>query len=58
MQEVTFTDLRNHAKRYFDSVEHGETVRIYRNGRQIGDLVPVPSRGACMETTAFNAHKP
>jgi len=44
MQEVTFTDFRNHAKRYFDSVEQGETVRIYRNGRPIGDLVPVPSR--------------
>jgi prevent-host-death family protein len=44
MQEVTFTDFRNHAKRYFDSVEHGETVRIYRNGLPIGDLVPVPSR--------------
>lgn len=45
MQEVTFTDFRNHAKRYFDSVEHGETVRIYRNGRPVGDLVPVSTRG-------------
>jgi prevent-host-death family protein len=44
MQEVTFTELRNHAKRYFDKVERGETVRLYRNGRPIGDLVPVSSR--------------
>ena len=44
MQEVTFTDFRNHAKRYFDSVEHGETVRIFRNGRPVGDLVPVQTR--------------
>lgn len=43
MQEVTFTEFRNHAKRYFDSVERGETVRVYRNGRPIGDLVPVPT---------------
>jgi prevent-host-death family protein len=43
MQEVTFTELRNHAKRYFDKVERGETVRLYRNGRPIGDLVPASS---------------
>lgn len=44
MQEVTFTEFRNHAKRYFELVGRGETVRIYRNGRPIGDLIPVPSR--------------
>ncbi len=43
MQEVTFTEFRNHAKRYFEKVGRGETVRIYRNGRPIGDLVPVSS---------------
>ncbi len=43
MQEVTFTEFRNHAKRYFEKVGRGETVRIYRNGRPIGDLVPVAS---------------
>jgi hypothetical protein len=26
MREATFTDLRNHAKSYFDLVEAGETV--------------------------------
>lgn len=43
MQEVTFTEFRNHAKRYFELVGQGETVRIYRNGRPAGDLVPVSS---------------
>lgn len=41
MRETTFTELRNHAKSYFDAVEEGETVRVYRNGRPVADIVPV-----------------
>jgi prevent-host-death family protein len=41
MRETTFTELRNHAKTFFDVVEDGETVRVYRNGRPIADIVPV-----------------
>lgn len=41
MRETTFTELRNHAKTFFDSVEGGETVRVYRNGRPVADIVPV-----------------
>ncbi len=41
MRETTFTELRNHAKAFFDSVEGGETVRVYRNGRPVADIVPV-----------------
>ena len=41
MQQTTFTELRNHAKQYFDSVEAGETVRVLRNGKPIADIVPV-----------------
>ena len=44
MRETTFTELRNNAKAFFDQVEQGETVRVYRNGRPIADIVPVPSR--------------
>src|SRR4051794_17477318 len=44
MRETTFTELRNHAKTFFDAVEDGETVRVYRNGRPVADIVPV--RGA------------
>jgi len=41
MRETTFTELRNHAKSFFDAVEEGETVRVYRNGRPVADIVPV-----------------
>lgn len=43
MQEATFTELRNHAKDYFDAVERGETVRVYRNGKAIAEIVPIRS---------------
>ena len=32
MKQATFSELRNHAKQYFDFVESGESVRIVRNG--------------------------
>jgi prevent-host-death family protein len=41
MREATFTELRNHAKEYFDLVAAGESVRVLRNGRPIADIVPV-----------------
>ena len=41
MRETTFTELRNNAKTFFDAVENGETVRVYRNGRPVADIVPV-----------------
>jgi prevent-host-death family protein len=42
MKQATFSELRNHAKRYFDCVESGESVRIVRNGKPIADIVPLP----------------
>ena len=41
MQETTFTELRTHAKSYFGAVENGETVRVYRNGKPVADIVPL-----------------
>jgi prevent-host-death family protein len=41
MREATFTELRNHAKQYFDLVQSGETVRVLRNGKPVADIVPV-----------------
>lgn len=38
--DATFTELRNHAKAYFDAVEKGETVLVYRNGRPIAQITP------------------
>ena len=41
MRDATFTELRNHAKDYFDAVEGGDTVRVFRNGKPIAEIVPV-----------------
>jgi antitoxin (DNA-binding transcriptional repressor) of toxin-antitoxin stability system len=41
MRQATFTEVRNHAKQYFDLVQSGESVRVLRNGKPIADIVPV-----------------
>jgi antitoxin (DNA-binding transcriptional repressor) of toxin-antitoxin stability system len=41
MRQIAFTELRNHAKTFFDLVETGEIIRILRNGKPIADIVPV-----------------
>jgi prevent-host-death family protein len=41
MQDATITELRNQAKDYFDAVERGDSVRIFRNGKPIADTVPI-----------------
>lgn len=41
MQEASFTELRNQAKRYFDLVESGEVVRVLRNGKPIAEIHPI-----------------
>jgi prevent-host-death family protein len=41
MSDATFTELRNNAKHYFDAVEAGESVRIFRNGKPIAEIVPI-----------------
>ncbi len=41
MRDTTFTELRNHAKHYFDAVEAGDTVRVFRNGKPIAEIVPI-----------------
>ena len=39
MRQATFTEVRNHAKQYFDIVELGESVRLLRNGKPIADIM-------------------
>lgn len=41
MKTVTFSQLRNNAKKYFDAVEKGESVEVYRHGKPIAMLTPV-----------------
>ncbi len=43
MQTTTFSELRNHAKKYFDEVEKGETIQILRHGKPVAMLIPVRS---------------
>ena len=44
MPEATFTELRKHAKAYFDLVEAGQTVRVLRNGKAIAEIHPIPTQ--------------
>jgi len=41
VREITFTELRNQAKHYFDLVEAGETVRVLRHDKPIAEIHPV-----------------
>ena len=41
MRQATFTEVRNHAKQYFDRVEAGEAVQVLRNGKPIADIIPI-----------------
>ena len=41
--DTTFTELRNRAKYFFDVVEGGESVRVFRNGKPIAEIVPIRS---------------
>lgn len=41
---TTFTQLRNEGKKYFDAVENGETVEIYRHGKPVAILSPIQNK--------------
>jgi prevent-host-death family protein len=41
---ITFTELRNNAKKYFDAVENGTTLEVYRNGKPVALVSPIRSR--------------
>jgi len=41
MRETSFTELRNHAKQFFDLVESGESLRVLRNGKPIAEIHPI-----------------
>jgi len=43
MKRATFSELRNNARKYFDAVEQGEIVEIYRKGKPVAILSPVDS---------------
>jgi prevent-host-death family protein len=39
--EISQRDLRMRSKEIMDAVEHGETFTVTRDGRGIGDLIPL-----------------
>ncbi len=43
MKETTVAELRKHTKEYLDAVEKGDVIRVYRRGRPIAEIVPIPS---------------
>ena len=53
MRDATFTELRNRAKHYFDAVEAGDTVRVFRKGKPIAEIVPIRSG-----TPSWKRHAP
>ena len=40
MRAITFTQLRNDAKRYFDALEKGETLEVFWRGKPVATLAP------------------
>ena len=40
MKTVTLTGLRRNIRKYFNSVEKGDTVRVLRHGRPIAQIRP------------------
>ncbi|MCP4298069.1 MAG: prevent-host-death protein [Proteobacteria bacterium] len=44
MRETNEVELRSHTKDVLDAVEHGATIRIYRKGVAVADMVPVPQK--------------
>jgi antitoxin (DNA-binding transcriptional repressor) of toxin-antitoxin stability system len=50
MITATFTQFRNNAASYFDRVEQGEAVQIYRNGKPSALLVKAETK---VETKSY-----
>ena len=46
MKSTTFSQFRNNAKKFFDAVERGETVEIYRKGKPVALLSPVAAHSS------------
>ncbi len=44
MKSATFSELRNNAKHYFDAIEKGESIEVYRHGKLIAVISPARQR--------------
>jgi prevent-host-death family protein len=56
MISATFTQFRNNAASYFDKVEKGETIEIYRNGKP--SAIMLPAAGKASATGHWKNRKP
>ncbi|MGX1934216.1 type II toxin-antitoxin system Phd/YefM family antitoxin [Microbacterium resistens] len=53
--EISQRDLRNRSKQIMDAVEHGESFTVTRDGRGIGELIPLRRRRAFLSRAEFVA---
>ncbi|EFC86535.1 type II toxin-antitoxin system Phd/YefM family antitoxin [Parafrankia sp. EUN1f] len=53
--EITQRDLRSRSREIMDAVEHGESFTVTRDGRQIGQLVPIRRRRRFISRQEFAA---
>ena len=38
--KTTFTEFRNNAAKYFNAVEQGDTIIVFRHGKPIAEIIP------------------
>lgn len=53
--EITQRDLRNRSKEIMDAVQHGQSFTVTRDGRQIGELIPLRQRSRFVARDEFAA---
>jgi len=53
--EITQRDLRMRSREIMDSVEHGQSFTVTRDGRRIGELVPLRQRRRLVSRQEFAA---
>ena len=44
MVTINFSKFRQNAKKYFDAVEDGDTIRVMRHGKVIARIIPTSQR--------------
>jgi prevent-host-death family protein len=53
--EITQRDLRTRSREIMDAVEHGESFTVTRDGRRIGELIPLRQRRRFVPRQEFAA---
>lgn len=53
--EITQRDLRSRSREIMDAVEHGQSFTVTRDGRHIGELIPLRRRRRFVPREEFSA---